>query len=115
MATRRGVCRDFAHLPVTFCRALSIPARYCFGYLPDYDVAPDPTPMDFHAWFEAYLDGPDGGRWYTFDARHNRERKGRVKVGHGRDAVDVAMVTSFGAARLESMTVWCEAFPAEQP
>jgi transglutaminase-like putative cysteine protease len=107
--SRQGVCRDFAHLPVAFCRALNIPARYVFGYLPDYAIEPDGTPMDFHAWFEAYLGGRGGGRWYTFDARHNVPRIGRVKIAHGRDAVDVAMVTSFGAARLESMTVWTEA------
>ncbi|MHB8576060.1 MAG: transglutaminase-like domain-containing protein [Dehalococcoidia bacterium] len=110
---REGVCRDFAHLPVTFCRALNIPARYCFGYLPDYEVPPDPVPMDFHAWFEVYLAGPDGARWYTFDARHNKPRKGRVKVAHGRDAVDVAMATSYGQAQLASMTVWCDAAPLE--
>jgi transglutaminase-like putative cysteine protease len=109
LTSRHGVCRDFAHLPIAFCRALNIPARYAFGYLPDFEVVPDPSPMDFHAWFEAYLEGPRGGTWYTFDARHNRPRKGRVKVAHGRDAIDVAMVTSYGTARLDSMTVWCEA------
>jgi len=106
---RQGVCRDFAHLPVAFCRALNIPARYVFGYLPDYGIEPPDVPMDFHAWFEAYL----GGRWYTFDARHNVPRIGRVKVAHGRDAVDVAMVTSFGNAGLDAMTVWTEASPVE--
>ena len=108
---RQGVCRDLAHLPIAFCRALNIPARYVFGYLPDADVvAPDP-PMDFHAWFEAYL----GGRWYTFDARHNTPRGGRVKVAHGRDAVDVAMVTSYGLATLQRMTVWADAPPVAWP
>ncbi len=111
MASRQGVCRDFAHLPVALCRALNIPARYVFGYLPDYAIEPDGTPMDFHAWFEAYL----GGRWYTFDARHNIERIGRVKIAHGRDAVDVAMVTSFGMANLASMTVWTDAERAVEP
>ncbi len=105
LSKRQGVCRDFAHLPVAFCRALNIPARYVFGYLPDYAIVPDGSPMDFHAWFEAYL----GGRWYTFDARHNVERIGRVKIAHGRDAVDVAMVTSFGMAKLASMIVWTDA------
>ena len=104
---RRGVCRDFAHLPVAFCRAFNIPARYVFGYLPDYLVVPPDVPMDFHAWFEAYL----GGHWYTFDARHNVPRIGRVKVAHGRDAVDVAMVTSFGLAQLQAMSVWTDAIP----
>ena len=108
--SRRGVCRDFAHLPVTFCRALNIPARYVFGYLPDYGVEPPDVPMDFHAWFEAFLDG----RWYTFDARHNMPRIGRVKIAQGRDAVDVAMVTSYGNARLQSMTVWTDAVPAPE-
>lgn len=102
---RKGVCRDFAHLPVAFCRALNIPARYVFGYLPDYGIEPPDVPMDFHAWFEAYL----GGRWHTFDARHNIPRIGRVKIAQGRDAVDVAMVTSYGDARLEQMTVWTDA------
>ena len=104
---RYGVCRDFAHLPVTFCRALNIPARYVFGYLPDYGIEPPDVPMDFHAWFEAFLDG----RWYTYDARHNSPRIGRVKVAQGRDAVDVAMVTSYGNARLQSLTVWTDAEP----
>lgn len=107
-ASREGVCRDFAHLPVAFCRALNIPARYAFGYLPDYAVEPPDVPMDFHAWFEVYL----GGRWHTYDARHNVPRIGRVKTAQGRDAVDVAMVTSYGNARLEQMTVWTDAFPA---
>jgi transglutaminase-like putative cysteine protease len=102
---RYGVCRDFAHLGVAFCRALSIPARYTFGYLPDYGVDAPDVPMDFHAWFEAYL----GGRWYTFDARHNVPRIGRVKIAHGRDAVDTAIVTSYGVANLQSMTVWTDA------
>jgi transglutaminase-like putative cysteine protease len=101
---RRGVCRDFALLSVAFCRALNIPARYTFGYLPDIDVEPPDTAMDFHAWFEAYLDG----RWYAFDARHNRPRIGRVIIGRGRDAVDVALTTTFGATRLGQMTVWAE-------
>ncbi|MGI8553053.1 MAG: transglutaminase-like domain-containing protein [Dehalococcoidia bacterium] len=104
---RAGVCRDFAHLPVTFCRALNIPARYVFGYLPDYGIEPPDVPMDFHAWFEAFL----AGRWYTFDARHNMPRIGRVKIAHGRDAVDVAMVTSYGNAQLQRMTVWTDAEP----
>ena len=96
-----GVCRDFTHLAISFCRALNIPARYVFGYLPDMDVPPDPAPMDFAAWMEVWL----GDRWWTFDPRNNQRRKGRTVIGRGRDASDVAMVTTFGAPRLESMTV----------
>jgi transglutaminase-like putative cysteine protease len=96
-----GVCRDFTHLAISFCRALNIPARYVFGYLPDMDVPVDPAPMDFAAWMEVWL----GDRWWTFDPRNNRRRKGRVLIGHGRDASDVAMVTTFGAPLLESMVV----------
>jgi transglutaminase-like putative cysteine protease len=101
---RQGVCRDFAQLSVGLCRALNIPARYTFGYLGDIAVEPPDVPMDFHAWFEAYL----GGRWYTFDARHNEPRIGRVKIAHGRDAVDVALSTAYGAAELKSMVVWAD-------
>jgi transglutaminase-like putative cysteine protease len=101
---RRGVCRDFAQLAVTFCRALNIPARYVFGYLPDIDVPLTDAAMDFCAWFEAYI----GDRWYTFDPRNNTPRKGRVLIGRGRDALDVAMVTSYGAPLLRQMTVWAD-------
>jgi transglutaminase-like putative cysteine protease len=100
-ASRFGVCRDFTHLAISFCRALNIPARYVFGYLPDMDAPADPAPMDFAAWMEVYL----GDRWWTFDPRNNRRRKGRILIGRGRDASDVAMVTTFGAPLLESMTV----------
>lgn len=86
----QGVCRDYAHLAITFCRALNIPARYVFGYIPVIGVEPLSEEMDFAAWFEVWLDG----RWHTFDARNNRERPGRVVVGRGRDAVDVALITS---------------------
>jgi transglutaminase-like putative cysteine protease len=96
-----GVCRDFTHLAITFCRALNIPARYVFGYLPDMDVAADPAPMDFAAWMEVWL----GDRWWTFDPRNNRPRKGRILIGRGRDASDVAMATTFGAPVLEAMHV----------
>ena len=98
---QRGVCRDFAHLAVTFCRCLNIPARYCTGYLGDIGVPPDPAPMDFSAWFEAFV----GGRWYTFDARHNMPRVGRVLIARGRDAADVAISTTFGNTRLKSFIV----------
>jgi transglutaminase-like putative cysteine protease len=97
----QGVCRDFAHLGITFCRALNIPARYVFGYIPDIDVEVPVEPMDFAAWFEAYLDG----QWYTFDPRNNRPMQGRVVVGRGRDAVDVALMTSFGQLTLTSFEV----------
>jgi transglutaminase-like putative cysteine protease len=101
---RYGVCRDFAQLGVTMCRALNIPARYVFGYLPDIGIEPPDVPMDFHSWFEAYL----GERWYTFDARHNTPRIGRIPIGRGRDALDVAIVTQYGPARLRSMNVWSD-------
>ena len=91
-----GVCRDFAHLAIAFCRCMNIPARYCTGYLGDIGVPAVPDPMDFSAWFEVYLDG----RWYTFDARHNTPRIGRIVMARGRDATDCAISTSFGTARL---------------
>jgi transglutaminase-like putative cysteine protease len=98
---RRGVCRDFAHLAVTLCRCMNIPARYCTGYLGDIGVPPEPDPMDFSAWFEVYL----GGRWYTFDARHNVPRIGRIVMARGRDAADVAFSTTFGPNTLRRFTV----------
>jgi transglutaminase-like putative cysteine protease len=98
---RVGVCRDYAHLAITLCRCLSIPARYCTGFLGDIGVAPDPAPMDFSAWFEVYL----GGRWHAFDARHNVPRIGRVLMARGRDAADVALTTAFGVNRLDSFHV----------
>ena len=101
---RGGICRDFAHLGVTFCRSLNIPARYVFGYMPDIGVPPPYPPMDFHAWFEVYL----ADRWWTFDARFNVPRIGRVPIGRGRDAVDVAMMTTYGPARFQQMTVWTD-------
>ncbi|HET9647873.1 MAG TPA: transglutaminase family protein [Microlunatus sp.] len=99
-----GVCRDYTHLAISFCRALNIPARYVFGYLPEIDVESRGLPMDFAAWMEVYL----GDRWWTFDPRNNQPRKGRVLIGRGRDATDVAMATTFGAPYLESMTVIAE-------
>lgn len=101
---RRGVCRDFAHLAVSLCRCMNIPARYCTGYLGDIGIVPSPAPMDFSAWFEAYL----GGNWYTFDARHNTPRIGRVLIARGRDAADVAIATSFGPHVLEGFRVWTD-------
>jgi transglutaminase-like putative cysteine protease len=100
---RVGVCRDFQHLAVTFCRGLNIPARYATGYLGDIGF-PAFGPMDFSAWFEVYLDN----RWWTFDARHNRPRIGRVLVAVGRDASDVAITTSFGVADLNRFSVISE-------
>lgn len=98
---RFGVCRDFQHLAVTMCRALNIPARYATGYLGDIGVPAAPVPMDFSAWFEAYLED----RWWTFDARHNQPRIGRVLMAVGRDASDVALTTSFGTANLRQFYV----------
>lgn len=99
-----GVCRDFAHLAITLCRCMNIPARYCAGYLGDIGVPPAPTPMDFHAWFEVYLDG----RWYTFDARHNARRIGRILIARGRDAADVAISTTFGTTWITEFSVVTE-------
>jgi transglutaminase-like putative cysteine protease len=96
-----GVCRDFAHLAVTLCRCMNIPARYCTGYLGDIGVPPIDAAMDFSAWFQAFI----GGRWQTFDARHNRPRIGRILQGYGRDATDVAISTAFGPARLANFHV----------
>ena len=101
---RIGVCRDFAHLAVALCRCMNVPARYCNGYLGDIGVPRDPAPMDFNAWFEVYL----GGRWFTFDARHNMPRIGRVVIARGRDATDVAMVSSFGPHTLQRFEVVTE-------
>src|SRR5579863_2930028 len=98
---RVGVCRDFQHLAITFCRCMHIPARYATGYLGDIGVPASPAPMDFSAWFEAYLEG----RWWTFDARHNEPRVGRVLMATGRDAADVAITTSFGMAELTKFSV----------
>jgi transglutaminase-like putative cysteine protease len=99
-----GVCRDFTHLAVALCRCLNIPARYCNGYLGDIGVPADPSPMDFNAWFEAYL----GGRWFTFDARHNEPRIGRILIARGRDAADIPMIATFGSHMLTRFTVVTE-------
>ncbi len=98
---RNGVCRDFQHLAITFCRCMNIPARYATGYLGDIGIYVPPAPMDFSAWFEVFL----SGRWWTFDARHNVPRIGRVLMGVGRDAADVAITTSFGFTELTRFTV----------
>lgn len=108
-ADRRGVCRDFQHLAITFCRCLNIPARYATGYLGDIGVPPNP-PMDFSAWFEAYLED----RWWTFDARNGPPRIGRVLMAVGRDAADVAITTSFGTAFLTNFAVVTDEVAAGQ-
>ncbi|MBI3375864.1 MAG: transglutaminase family protein [Betaproteobacteria bacterium] len=99
-----GVCRDYAHLAITLCRCLNIPARYCTGYLGDMGTPPPWGVMDFAAWFEVYL----GGNWHTFDARNNIPRIGRVLIARGRDASDVAIATTFGPNTLESFKVWTD-------
>ena len=101
---RNGVCRDYAHLAITFCRCMNIPARYCTGYLGDIGIPPVDAPMDFAGWFEAYL----GGRWYTFDPRNNTPRIGRILIGQGRDAADVPITHTFGPNTLVSFKVWTD-------
>jgi len=107
----RGVCRDYAHLAIAFCRCMNIPARYCTGYLGDIRIPAVPAPMDFAGWFEAFL----GDRWYTFDARNNTPRIGRVLMARGRDACDVALTNTFGPNTLERFSVWAhEVVPGSQ-
>jgi transglutaminase-like putative cysteine protease len=103
-AEQIGVCRDFAHLAIALCRCMNIPARYCTGYLGDIGVPKDPAPMDFSAWLEVFLDG----RWFSFDARHNQPRIGRIVIARGRDAADTAISTQFGAASLARFRVTTE-------
>ncbi len=98
---RRGVCRDYAHLAIALCRCLNIPARYCTGYLGDMGTPPPYGPMDFAAWFEVYL----GDRWYTFDARNNTPRIGRILIARGRDACDVPISSTFGPNVLQRFVV----------
>jgi transglutaminase-like putative cysteine protease len=98
---KNGVCRDFAHLALTLCRCMNIPARYCTGYLGDIGVPPSDAPMDFSAWFDVWL----GGAWHTFDARHRVPRIGRILIARGRDATDTALTTTFGPARLAGFKV----------
>ncbi len=107
---RRGVCRDFSHLLITFLRCLNIPARYATGYLGDIGVPLQPEPMDFSAWTEVFLDG----RWFTFDARHNTPRIGRIVMARGKDAVDVALTTSFGPSTLKKFTVITDEIPRDE-
>jgi transglutaminase-like putative cysteine protease len=99
-----GVCRDFAHLAITLCRCMNIPARYCTGYLGDIGIPPVDAPMDFSAWFDVYV----GGDWYTYDARHNKPRIGRILMARGRDATDTALTTAFGMATLCKFEVTTE-------
>jgi transglutaminase-like putative cysteine protease len=101
---RKGVCRDFAHLAVAFCRCMNIPARYCTGYLGDVGMPPPYGPMDFAAWFEAFVDG----HWHTFDPRNNIPRIGRVLMARGRDATDVAISNAFGPNTLVGFKVWTD-------
>lgn len=107
---REGVCRDFAHLAVAFCRCMNIPARYCTGYVSDIGEPPPYAEMDFAAWFEAYL----GDGWHTFDPRNNKPRIGRILIARGRDAADVALTTSFGPSTLESFKVWTDELSGSQ-
>jgi transglutaminase-like putative cysteine protease len=102
-----GVCRDYAHLAIAFCRCMNIPARYCTGYLSDLGTPPPLPPGDFAAWFEAWI----GGRWHIFDPRNNVPRMGRVLMARGRDASDVAIATTFGPNTLESFRVWTDEIP----
>ena len=110
-AERNGVCRDFAHLAVAFCRCMNIPARYCTGYLGDIATPPPHGPMDFAGWFEAWLDG----HWYTFDPRNNVPRVGRILMARGRDATDVAFSTAFGPNVLKGFRVWTDEVISAQP
>jgi transglutaminase-like putative cysteine protease len=108
---REGVCRDYAHLAIALCRCMNIPARYCTGYLGDIGIPPVPYPMDFSAWFEVFL----SGRWYTFDARHNTPRIGRIVMARGRDATDCALTTSFGRAPLTQFEVHTDEVAETKP
>ncbi|MGA2128801.1 MAG: transglutaminase family protein [Xanthobacteraceae bacterium] len=108
---RRGVCRDYAHLAVAFCRCLNIPTRYCTGYITDVGVPPPYSAMDFAAWIEVYL----GGRWHTFDPRNNSPRIGRIVIAHGRDAADVPLTHIFGPGILSGFRVWADELAAASP
>jgi len=101
---KKGVCRDFAHLALTLCRCMNIPARYVTGYMGDIGIPLDGSPMDFSGWFEVYL----SGKWHTCDARHNKQRIGRIMMGTGRDAADVALTTSFGRMEMSTFRVFTD-------
>jgi len=107
-AEQRGVCRDYAHLALAFCRCLNIPARYCTGYVSDIGLPPPYAPMDFAAWIEVFL----GGRWHTFDPRNNDPRIGRILIARGRDAADVPLTLTFGPNTLVGFKVVTEEVPA---
>ena len=107
--SKAGVCRDYTHLAVAFCRAMNIPARYCTGYLSDIGMPPPYAEMDFAAWFEAFLDG----KWYAFDPRNNKRLIGRIKMAHGRDAADVSLSNSFGETLLKSFSVRVDEVPED--
>ena len=114
LAGRHGVCRDFTHLAIAFCRCMNIPARYCTGYLSDIGEPEPYPPGDFAAWMEVYL----GGRWWVFDPRNNTRRKGRILIAHGRDAADVPLTQTFGPNTLTQFEVWtwdARHDPAEAP
>ncbi len=106
-AEGRGVCRDYAHLAVAFCRAMNFPARYCTGYISDIGLEPPFGPGDFAAWIEVYL----GGRWHMFDPRNNAPRKGRILMAYGRDAADVSLTHTFGSSWLSDFRVWTDEIP----
>ena len=109
---RQGVCRDFTHLAVAFCRCMNIPARYCAGYLGDIGIPKPDAPMDFLGYLEVYLNGPRGGQWYVADPRNNQPRIGRLLMAYGRDAADVAISTIYGAASLAGFEVVTDEIPA---
>lgn len=110
-AQGRGVCRDYAHLAVAFCRAMNVPARYCTGYISDIGLEPPFGPGDFAAWIEVYL----GGRWHMFDPRNNAPRKGRILMAYGRDAADVSLTHTFGTSWLDAFRVWTDEIPEAAP
>ena len=110
-AQGRGVCRDYAHLAVAFCRAMNFPARYCTGYISDIGLEPPFGPGDFAAWIEVYL----GGRWHMFDPRNNAPRKGRILMAYGRDAADVSLTHTFGSSWLDGFRVWTDEIPDKAP
>lgn len=110
-AEQKGVCRDFAHLAITLCRCMNIPARYVNGFLPDIGVPIDPAPMDYNAWSEVWI----GDRWVTLDARHNQPRIGRIAVARGRDATDIPLLHSFGPHQLNTFSVWCDHYGGDLP
>lgn len=106
-AERCGVCRDYSHLAIAFCRCLNIPARYCTGYISDINLPLPHGAPDFAAWMEVYL----GGAWRTFDPRNNAPRWGRILIAQGRDAADVPLTHMFGPGVLSDFRVWTDEAP----